>query len=50
MEILHGTMEILHGTMEILLVFSSLRNRASHFFSLTPKPKCDLLSPKGDTP
>ena len=45
MEILHGTMEILHGTMEILLVFSSLRNLASHFFSLTPKSKYALLSP-----
>ena len=45
MEILHGTMEILHGTMEILLVFSGLRNRASHFLRLTSKPKYALLSP-----
>ena len=49
MGILHGGMGILHGGMGILLVFSSLRNRASHFLRLTPKPKCDLLSPKGDT-
>ena len=45
MGILHGVMEILHGVMEILLVFSSLRNRASHFLRLTPKPKYALLSP-----
>ena len=44
-----GAMGILHGGMGIREPFSSLRNRASHFLRLTPTPKYDLLSPKGDT-
>ena len=44
-----GAMGIQGGAMGIREPFSSLRNRASHFLRLTPKPECDLLSPKGDT-
>ena len=40
-----GAMGIQGGAMGIREPFSSLRNRASHFFSLTPKRKYDLLSP-----
>ena len=45
MGILHGVMGILHGVMEILLVFSSLRNLASHFFEIdTHAQICFTLS------
>ena len=45
MGILHGVMGILHGAMGILLVFSSLRNRASHFFEIdTHAQICFTLS------
>ena len=40
-----GAMGIQGGAMGIREPFSSLRNRASHFFRLTPTPKYALLSP-----